>query len=73
MYEFITLGDELLIFVLDELAFGSDGFFVLGLGLVVSHVVAEDADEEGHVNDGEEDPEDKSLVKEKVRHDDLFC
>ncbi len=73
MHKFIALGDKLFIFVLYELAFGFDGFFVLSLSLVISHVVAEDTDEKGHVNDGEEHPQDQSLVEEKVRHYDLFC
>lgn len=56
------------VLVLDELAFGFDGFFILGLGLVVVHVVSEDTDQDGDVDDGEEHPGDYTLVKEKVRH-----
>lgn len=68
MGEFIALGYNLPIFVLDELAFGFDGFFILGLGLVVVHVVSENTDENRDIDDRKEDPGDYTLVKEEVRH-----
>ena len=70
MDKFITFGNKLFIFVLNKLAFGFDGFFILGLGLIISHVVTKDTDEECDVDDGEKYPEDETFVEEKVRHND---
>jgi len=54
--ELVAFCHNLPVLVLDELTFGLDGLFILGLRLVVAHVVTEDTDEDGDVNDGEEHP-----------------
>lgn len=68
MCKFIALCYDLPIFVLDELTFGFDGFSILGLGLVAVHIVSENTDEDGNVDNREEDPRYYTLVKEEVRH-----